>query len=67
MENQNGLIPGSRPRTDATLTAASGTAERDAAMTMLGRLDGRQRITLGADKAYDVAEFIDRLRAIKVM
>lgn len=60
MENRHGLI------VDATLTAASGTAERDAAITMLGRLDGRHRITLGADKAYDVAEFIDRLRAIRV-
>ena len=59
MENRHGLI------VDAMLTAAS-TAERDAAMTMLGRLDGRHRITLGADKAYDVAEFIDRLRAIRV-
>ena len=59
MENRHGLI------VDAALTAAS-TAERDAAMTMLGRLDGRHRSTLGADKAYDVAEFIDRLRAIRV-
>jgi transposase len=60
MENRHGLI------VDATLTAASGTAERDAALTMLGRLDGRHRITLGADKAYDVADFVDRLRAIGV-
>jgi transposase len=60
MENRHGLI------VDATLTAASGTAERDAAMTMLGRLDGRHRITLGADKAYDVADFIDCLRTIRV-
>jgi hypothetical protein len=60
MENRHGLI------VDATLTAASGTAERDAAITMLGRLDGRHRITLGADKACDVAEFIDRRRPIRV-
>jgi hypothetical protein len=59
MENRHGLI------VDAALTAAS-TAERDAAITMLGRLDGRHRSTLGADKAYDVAAFIDRLRAIRV-
>ena len=45
MENRHGLI------VDATLTAASGTAERDDAMTMLGRLGGRHRITLGADKS----------------
>ena len=60
MENRHGLI------VDATLTAASGTAEREAAVTMLGRLGGRHRITLGADKAYDVADFIDRLRSIRV-
>jgi hypothetical protein len=59
MENRHGLI------VDAALTAAS-TAERDAAITMLGRLDGRHRSTLGADKAYDVAAYIDRLRAIRV-
>jgi transposase len=60
MENRHGLI------VDATLTHATGTAEREAAITMLGRLDGRHRITLGADKAYDVADFVDRLRAIRV-
>ncbi len=59
MENRHGLI------VDATLTHATGTAEREAAITMLGRLDGRHR-TLGADKAYDVADFVDRLRAIRV-
>jgi Transposase DDE domain len=35
-------------------------------MTMLRLLDGRHRITLGADKAYDVAGFVVRLRAIRV-
>ena len=29
---------------------------------MLGRRGRRRRITLGADKAYDVAEFVDALR-----
>jgi hypothetical protein len=33
---------------------------------MLGRLLGRHRITLAADKAYDVADFIAKLREIKV-
>ena len=44
------------------LTRASGTAEREAALAMLGRRKKARRITLGADKAYDVAEFVDALR-----
>jgi hypothetical protein len=50
MENRNGLV------VDATLTHATGTAEREAALTMLNRRkrDGQKRarrITLGADKS----------------
>ena len=61
MENRNGLVVG------ATLTQASGTAEREAALVMLARhRPGRRRITLGADKAYDVAAFVGDLRAAKV-
>jgi len=59
MENRHGLV------VDAMLTEANGTAERDAALTMLGRQPGR-RVTLGADKAYDVRDFVDRARAIGV-
>jgi hypothetical protein len=43
MEDRRGLI------VDALLSEASGVAERDAALTMLGRQAGRHRITLGAD------------------
>jgi transposase len=60
MENRNGLV------VDATLTHATGTAEREAALDMLGRMDGRHRITLAADKAYDTADFVAALRDIKV-
>jgi transposase len=60
MENRNGLV------VDAMLTHATGTAEREAALAMLARMDGRHRITLGADKAYDAASFIAALRGIKV-
>jgi len=60
MENRQGLI------VDAVLTHATGTAEREAALTMLERLQGRHRVTLGADKAYDVADFIAKLREINV-
>ena len=56
MENRNALI------VDAALTRASGTAEREAALAMLGRRRKKRRITLGADKAYDVAGFVDALR-----
>jgi hypothetical protein len=60
MENRHHLI------VDAVLTPASGTAERDAALAMLGRQRGRHRITLGADEAYDTADFVASLRAMKV-
>jgi transposase len=60
MENRNGLI------VDALLTPATGTAERDAALAMLGRQGGRHRATLGADKAYDAAGLVADLRALHV-
>jgi len=60
MENRHGLI------VDTALTHATGTAEREAAIAMLGRLKRTGRITLGADKAYDTADFIASLRAINV-
>jgi len=60
MENRNGLV------VDAILTHATGTAERDAALTMLGRMEGRHRITLGADKNYDTGAFVEALREMDV-
>jgi len=62
MENRNGLLVG------AQLDQASGTAEREEALKLidahrpLARGTARRRITLGADKAYDVADFIAALR-----
>ena len=56
MENRNGLA------VDAALTRATGTAEREAALAMLDRRRGGGRITLGADKAYDVTAFVEDLR-----
>ena len=56
MENRNGLA------VDVEVTRAGGTAERDAAVTMVGRLGGRRRRTLGADKGYDAADFARELR-----
>lgn len=62
MENRSGLA------VDATLTHATGTAEREAALEMLDRRPRRKRrrITLGADKAYDVTGFVDALRARRI-
>jgi transposase len=66
MENRNGLLVG------AQLDQASGTAEREEALKLidahrpLARGTARRRITLGADKAYDVADFIVALRERQV-
>jgi len=60
MENRHGLIVG------VTTTRATGTAEREAAISLLEALPGADRITLGADKAYDTADFVERLRSLNV-
>jgi transposase len=54
MENRHGLI------VNACATAATGTAEREAAAIMLTA--GRPPRTLGADKNYDVASFVTSVR-----
>ena len=51
------------------LTSASGGVVRQAVETALALLDRHRadrRITLGADKAYDVVEFIEALRECQV-
>jgi hypothetical protein len=49
---------------EAELGSATGTIERKAAQMMIVRYSpGAGRLTLGADKAYDVREFVDGLRA----
>ncbi len=60
MENRNGLV------SQTCLTHATGTAERDAALTLVGRLGAKWRITLGADKGYDAQAFIAALRRNRV-
>jgi transposase len=60
MENRNGLA------VDAALTCATGTAERQAALALLDRRTADRRITLGADKAYDVTAFVEDLRSRQV-
>jgi transposase len=61
MENRHGLIISPR------LTAATGTAEREAAEAMVEAVPGRHRITVGGDKAYDTREFVQSLRALKAV
>ena len=58
MENRNGLI------VQAELTHADGHAERRAALEMIHRHSpgSTRRLTLGADKGYDSADFVAELR-----
>jgi hypothetical protein len=60
MEHRHGLV------VDVELTAASGTAEREAALKMLDRQRARGRRTLAADKGYDTREFVAALRERQV-
>jgi transposase len=60
MENRNGLV------VDTETTHATGTAEREAAEAMIGDVAGTGRITLGSDKAFDVAEHVANLRDMNV-
>lgn len=57
MENRHGLAVA------GDVTHATGTAERAAALGLIDEhRPSRRRITLGADKAYDVAAFVEALR-----
>jgi transposase len=61
MENRNGLV------VEARLTRVAGYAERLAALDMIApRADRPKALTLGADKAYDTADFVMELREINV-
>jgi len=60
MENRSGLVVG------AVVTHANGTGERKAALAMLDCVPGSQSKTVGADKAYDTADFVAACRERKV-
>jgi transposase len=60
IENRNGLV------VDTELLQCNGTAERDAAMLMAERVEGTERITVGADKAYDTKDFVSEMRGMNV-
>ena len=66
MENRHGLL------VDFVVAEATGTAERDVAITMMAEhiLKGRTSsgpITLGADKGYDTRQFVDECRTLNVV
>ena len=61
MENRSGLI------VDTRLTRVSGHAERLAALDMIEAWADRPRaVTLGADRGYDAADFVEELRTLNV-
>ena len=60
MENRHGLI------VNAMVTAATGTAEREAALLMLGHRPAGKRITVAGDKNFDTRDFVGSARAMGV-
>jgi transposase len=60
MENRHGLAVG------GCVLPASGFAERAAALALLGALTRGPRITLAADKGYDIREFVAAIRLLGV-
>lgn len=60
MENRHGLV------VDTEVTPADGFGERDAACRMVERIAGDHRVTVGADKAYDMREVVAAFRAMQV-
>jgi transposase len=60
-ENRHGFI------IDTAVTDACGTAERDAAIAMLGELPlTRRRITVAADKRYDTRAWVATVRRMRI-
>ena len=60
-ENRHGLI------VDCELTTASGTCEREAGLRLVERQrrrSGCRRLTVGADRGYDTADFVAGLREL---
>jgi IS5 family transposase len=60
-ENRHGFI------VDTAVTDAMGTAERDAALMMLGELPLRtRRVTVGADKNFDMPAWVAAVRQMGI-
>jgi hypothetical protein len=60
MKNRNGLA------VDHRLGLATGRADREAALDMLAAQPGERRKSVGADKAYDTADFVEGCLSIGV-
>ncbi len=60
MGNRNSLV------VDTSLTKATGTAERKAAIAMVEDLPDDGRIILGTDKSYDTQDFVAEMRRLGV-
>ena len=60
VENRNGLIVNTRVKT------VTGHGEVVAAVEMLSEIDGNHRVTVGADKGYDSADFVASARDLEV-
>lgn len=60
MENRHGLAVA------ACVTHATGTAERETGVVLAGRVAKCRRVTLGADKGYDTADFVAEVRSLNV-
>jgi len=58
MENRHSLF------VDTWLTLAIGTAERKAVGGMIGAMEGRHRVTVGADKNYDTTAVVTEMRSL---
>jgi transposase len=59
MENRNGLV------VNVKVFPATGTAEREAALAMVGETAGDHHTTVGADKLYDTKNFVREMRKLK--
>ena len=60
-ENRNGFV------VEAELRQVSGTVERETAKDMIVRYSpGAERITVGADKGFDTADFVSDMRDFNV-
>ena len=60
IENRNGLIA------DSEVLEANGTAEREAALRMIGSWGGNERTTVAGDQGYDTRDFIRECRTMNV-
>jgi transposase len=60
MDNRHGLA------VDSRLTTATGRSEWEAGLAMAKEIAPRRRVTIGADKGYDIKAFVEGLRALGI-